>query len=161
MNTIKYPLLIVALLFSSVVFSQSNKEDIDIIQASYGKSKKDLINEYMKLTEPKAGAFWKLYDEYEVERKVLGREKIRLIEDYANNFKTLTDAKADEISRAAIENNLNMEKLYKKYYDKFSEILGGLAASKFMQLEVYLQTVVRNAIQEEIPFIHEMDEKKK
>ena len=113
MKSIKCHLLVAALLFTSVTFAQSNKEDVDIIQASYGKSKKELIKEYMKLTEPKAASFWTLYDEYEVERKALGREKIRLIEDYANNYKTLTDAKADEISRAAIENNLSMEKLYK------------------------------------------------
>jgi hypothetical protein len=160
MKIIKYPLLIVALLFASVAFSQSNKEDIDIIQASYGKSKKDLIKEYMKLTEPKATPFWTLYDEYEVERKALGREKIRLLEDYAKNLDSLSDAKADELMKAAIENNLNMEKLYKKYYSKFSEVVGGVMAAKFMQMEVYLQTVVRNAIQEEIPFIHEMDQKK-
>jgi hypothetical protein len=161
MKSFKFHLLIVAMLFSSVAFSQSNKEDVDIIQASYGKSKKDLINEYMKLTEPKADGFWKLYDEYEVERKALGREKIKLIEDYAANLKGLTDAKADELMRAAMENNMNMEKLYKKYYDKFSVLLGGVLAAKFMQMEVYLQTVVRNAVQEEIPFIHEMDETKK
>lgn len=161
MKSLKYHLLLAAMLFSSVTFSQSNKEDIDIIQASYGKSKKELINEYMKLTEPKAAAFWTLYDEYEVERKALGREKIRLIEDYANNYKSLTNEKADELMHAAIENNLSMEKLYKKYYDKFSETLGGVSAAKFMQMEVYLQTVVRYAIQEEIPFIHEMDESKK
>jgi hypothetical protein len=161
MKSIKTYLLLAAMLFTSAAFSQSNKEDVDIIQAAYGKSKKDLVNEYMKLTEPKAAAFWKLYDEYEVERKALGREKIRLIEDYANNLKGLTDAKADELMKAAIENNLNMEKLYKKYYDKFSVVLGGVMAAKFMQMEVYLQTVVRSAVQEEIPFIHEMDETKK
>jgi hypothetical protein len=158
---IKINLLLAALLFTSVSFAQSNKEDVDIIQASYGKSKKDLINLYMKVSEPKATPFWKLYDEYEVERKVLGREKIRLIEDYATNLKSLSDAKADELSRATIENNLSMEKLYKKYYDRFTEILGGVQATKFMQMEVYLQTVVRNAVQQEIPFIHEMDGTKK
>ena len=161
MKAIKYYFLLAALLFTSASFSQSNKEDVDIIQASYGKTKKDLINEWMKLSEPKAAPFWTLYDEYEVERKALGREKIRLIEDYAKNLKGLTDAKADELMTAAIENNLNMEKLYKKYYTKFSAVLGGVMAAKFMQMEVYLQTVVRNAVQEEIPFIHEMDETKK
>ena len=161
MKTIKHTLLIAALLFTSVAFSQSNKEDVDLLQAMYGKDKKELIKQYMQLTEPKASAFWKLYDEYEVERKKLGREKIRLIEDYANNYKSLTDAKADEISKGVIQNNLSTEKLYMKYYDKFSQAVGGVSAAKFMQMEVYLQTVVRNAIQEEIPFIHELDATKK
>src|SRR5689334_13453168 len=132
MKTIKHILLIAALLFSSVAFSQSNKEDVDLIQAQYGKNKKELIKKYMQLSETQASAFWKLYDEYEAERKALGRDKIKLIEDYANNYKTLTDAKADEITKAAIENNLSTEKLYKKYYDKFSQAVGGLNASKFM-----------------------------
>lgn len=161
MKTLKHTLLIASLLFSCAAFSQSNKEDIDLIQATYGKSKKELIKEYMQLGEAKAAAFWKVYDEFEAERKALGREKIRLIEDYANHYKSLTDAKADEISKAAIQNNISMEKMNAKYYDKFSQAVGGITASKFMQMEVYLQTTVRNIVQEEIPFIHEMDASQK
>ena len=160
MKTIKHLLLITVLLFTSVAFSQSNKEDVDLIQAAYGKSKKELIKEHMKLSEAQAGAFWTLYDQYEAERKTLGREKIKLIEDYANHYTTLTDMKADELAKAAIENNIKMEQLAKKYYDKFSKAVGGINAARFMQIEAYLQTTVRNIIQEEVPLVGEMEKEK-
>ncbi|HMT27735.1 MAG TPA: hypothetical protein PKD91_00505 [Bacteroidia bacterium] len=154
-------LFVVALAFSTCAFAQNTmKEDIDIIQSVYGKSKKELVGSYMKLAEPQATAFWKVYDEYEVERKELSKEKMRLIADYAKNYETLNDAKADELALATLKNNLNYEKLYSKYYGKVKKVVGALSAARFMQLETYLQTTIRSEIQEAIPFISDVDKSK-
>ena len=155
-------LLIAALAISSASFAQSGmKEDVEIIQSLYGKDKKDLIGAYMKLQEPQAAAFWKIYDEYETERKALGMKKMELIKDYANNYETLTDEKADELAKATLKNSAAYEKLYSKYYGKAKKALGALNAAKFMQLEMALQTEVRSEIQNAIPFIGEIDRAKK
>ena len=155
-------LFIAALAISSASFAQSGmKEDVEIIQSLYGKDKKDLIGAYMKLQEPQAAAFWKIYDAYETERKALGMKKMELIKDYANNYETLTDEKADELAKATLKNSASYEKLYSKYYGKAKKELGALNAAKFMQLEMALQTEVRSEIQNSIPFIGEIDRSKK
>ena len=155
-------LFIAALAISSTSFAQSGmKEDVEIIQSLYGKDKKDLIGAYMKLQEPQAAAFWKIYDAYETERKALGMKKMELIKDYANNYETLTDEKADELAKATLKNSAAYEKLYSKYYGKTKKELGALNAAKFMQLEMALQTEVRSEIQNSIPFIGEIDRSKK
>ena len=56
------------------------------------------MQEYMKFDDStKATAFWKLYDEYEAERKKLGQDFIAILQDYANNYENLDDKKADEL----------------------------------------------------------------
>ena len=114
----------------------------------------------MKLAEPKSAAFWKLYDEYEVERKSLGKKKIEIISNYAASYEKLTDEKSDELAKATLKNNMEYEKLFSKYYDKSKAILGATGALKFMQLEVYLQTSVRTEIQDAIPFVGEIERSK-
>ena len=49
---------IAAFLFLSLVsFGQSNKEDVDLIQAMYGKDKKELVNLYMVIPGNKKKGF--------------------------------------------------------------------------------------------------------
>ncbi len=155
-------LLIAAFGISSASFAQSGmKEDVEIIQSLYGKDKKDLVGAYMNLQEPQAAAFWKVYDEYEGERKALGQKRMELIKDYANNYETLTDETADGLAKAMLKNNAAYEKLASKYYDKSKKVVGALNAAKFMQLELALQTAVKSEIQTAIPFIGEIDRTKK
>lgn len=147
-----------AILVSATLFAQNTlKEDVDIIQGIYGKSKKELAVSFMNVPPASAEAFWKLYDEYEAERKALGHQKVVLINDYAKHFDALTEAKADELAKGTLENNMDYEKLYSKYYEKIKPVIGAIGAARFMQLEIYLQTIVRVHIQDEVPFIYDME----
>jgi hypothetical protein len=156
-------LMFAVLLFvSTFSFAQSGvKEDIAVIQSLYGKSKQELVSAYMDLKEPQASAFSKVYEAYESERKALGEKRMMLIADYANNFTTLTDEKADELAKATLKNNMEYEKLYMKYYTKSKAVLGAVNAAKFIQLENALHTAVRSETQDAIPFIGEIDRSKK
>lgn len=158
LNNMKKIVLGLLLICSTQLIAQSGmKDEIAIIQSVYGKSKKDLVGAYMSLAEPQAAAFWAVYDAYEEERKALSMKKMEIIADYANNYATLSDEKADELTKAALKNNVNLEKLYAKYYGKTKKLIGAINAAKFIQLEAYLQTSVRTEIQDAIPFIGEIE----
>jgi hypothetical protein len=158
----KKVLLFIGIVISLNTIAQSTmKEDVDIIQSVYGKSKKELVSGYMQLTGAQSDAFWKVYDAYEVERKVLGQKKIQLINAYAENYVNLTDEKADELAKATLKNSTDYDKLHITYYEKCKKAIGALGAAKFIQAEIYLQTTIRSAIQDEIPFIGEIDRTKK
>ncbi|WP_281299025.1 hypothetical protein [Flavobacterium limnophilum] len=149
-------LLLVAV--STGVFAQnSDKEDLEIIQGVYGKSKKELAQAYMAIPETQATAFWKIYDEFEVERKALGKAKVAVINDYAANFANLTDESADKIAKAGLKNNLDYQKLFSKYYDKYKKAAGAITATKIIQFENYMQTTVQAEIQDAIPFVGEIE----
>ncbi|WP_396184703.1 hypothetical protein [Flavobacterium sp.] len=153
-------LLLVAL--TTGVFAQStSKEDLDVIQGIYGKSKKELAVAYMAIPEAQGAGFWAIYDAFEVERKALGQAKVAVIEDYAANYANLTDASADKIAKAALKNNMDYQKLFGKYYDKYKKAVGAVTAAKIIQFENYMQTAVQSEIQDAIPFVGEMEALKK
>ncbi|MBF4465347.1 hypothetical protein [Flavobacterium sp. LC2016-12] len=157
----KLSLILVLAIASFSSYAQSSyKEDVELVQSIYGKSKSDLVRQYMNLSDTQAAAFTKVYDNYETERKGLGQTKLQLINNYAESYATLTDEKADELAKGTLKNNQDYEKLYSKTYGQMKKAIGAINAAKFIQLEVYLQTVIRNEIQESIPFIGELDKTK-
>lgn len=150
-------LLPLIILMPTVLLAQ-NDDEIAMIQSMYGMEKRKLVVQYMNLTDITAAAFWPVYDQYEEERKELGQKRIGLIKQYAENYLNLTDEKADELAKGVLANNVAFEKLHQKYYAKFKKATSPLKAAQFLQLETFLQNQIRSAIQEEIPFIGELEE---
>ena len=74
----KYILIISVLFFASFAQAQSNKEEIDLMQAAFGREKKAVVADFVKVSATQKDAFWKFYDEYETQRKELGRQRIDL-----------------------------------------------------------------------------------
>lgn len=146
-----------ALLVSTISFAQSNKEDIDFIQAMYGKEKKEIVAGFIKLEGAQKDAFWKLYDEYETQRKELGKKRVSLLERYAANYGTMDDASTDALMKEMNALGLKTDKLIDTYYGKIKKESGVKAAAQFVQIEIYLLSVVRATILESIPFIGELD----
>ena len=156
----KVSILAVVLMLSTGIFAQSNKEDVDLIQSIFGKEKKELVQIYMTIPEAQSAKFWALYDTYETARKKLGQERIKLIEQYANDYEKLDSKKASDLVTKKLAWTDKYTKFQQSYFTKFSAIIGGLQAAKFIQLEDYIENCIRLTIQEEIPFIGELDKSK-
>ncbi|HYK45135.1 MAG TPA: hypothetical protein VEV83_08205 [Parafilimonas sp.] len=138
--------------------AQLTTDDVNLIQSMYGKDKRDLMQEYLTFKDDaQATAFWKMYDSYEAERKKLGQDFIKILEDYATNYETLTDATADKLVTRMTANNIAFENLYSKTYKQMKPVVGALKASQFLQLEAYLRSVIKTAVLDEIPFIGQID----
>ena len=69
----------------------------------------------MQVAAKDSVAFWKLYDEYEDKRKALGKERIDIIQQYADNYDNLTDAKASQLAEATLANDAKYTQLYQTY----------------------------------------------
>lgn len=157
----KITLILIIILASFSSNAQSTlKEDVEVVQSIYGKNKSELIKQYMNLSNGQSASFTKVYESYETERKTLEKAKLELINDYSANYNTLTDAKADELAKSTLKNNLAYEKLYDKTYSQAKKAVGAINAAKFIQLEIYLQTIVRGQIYDSIPFIGELEKSK-
>jgi hypothetical protein len=157
MKRITFIITLVALSAGSSFAQRENLDDLTVVQTMYGIEKRKLVSDYMKVPEAQATDFWSLYDKYEAERKELGKARYLLIGQYADNYASLTEEKADEIAKGLLANSLKYEKLHEAYYSKFKKVTSAITAAKFMQLEVYLQSQIRNEVQETIPFIGEIE----
>jgi hypothetical protein len=147
----------VALAF--LVFSQSNKEEVDLEQAMFGKDKKAMAAEFIQLEGAQKDAFWLTYDEYESKRKALGKKRIDLLNKYVDSYATLDDAATDNIIREMMSLQAQTDKLIATYYGKVKKGSGVKAAAQFYQFENYILAAIRSAIMENIPLIGEFDRK--
>lgn len=143
-------------IFMSLNVSAQNDET-QIIQGMYGMQKRDIVSKSITLTAEEAPKFWAVYDGYETERKKLGSERLQIIADYASTYQTLTAEQADNLSNRVFASDMAYDKLHKTYYAKLKKEVGALKAASFFQLEGYLQSAVRFTIQDNIPFIAELE----
>ena len=153
----KKMLILLSICLSTAVFAQSNKEDVDFIQSIYGKEKKTIVADFIKLEGAQKDAFWKLYDQYENERKALGKKRIALLEKYATGYGTMDDAAISQNIKETAALGMQTDKLIQTYHKKIEKAAGAKAAAQFFQIEVYLLSAIRAAILESIPFIGELD----
>jgi hypothetical protein len=153
----KYFLIIAALFMASFANGQSNKEEVDLMQAAFGMDKKDAVAEFVKPPETQKVAFWKLYDEYETQRKELGKQRIELLKQYADQYKTMTNEQADSWTTKVLDLQKKTDNLISTYYGKVRTATDGIVALQFYQMENYILAVIRAELLDNIPFV----EKKK
>jgi hypothetical protein len=139
-----------------VSFAQSAAEDVDLVQAMYGKEKKTIMVDFIVLEGPAKDAFWKLYDEYESKRKELGKRRVALLENYVNNFQTLDDVTTAKIINETAALGAKTDRLVHTYYKKMEKDAGVKAAAQFYELELYFLSAIRLAVFENLPFIKEL-----
>jgi hypothetical protein len=149
----KYVLLIAALFLASFAYTQSYKEEIDLMQAAFGMDKKTVVADFVKPSAIQKDAFWKLYDEYETQRKELGKQRIELLTQYAQQYQTMTSEQADAWTKKVIDLQKKTDALIVTYYGKVKGISDGLVATQFYQIENYILTAIRAQILEQVPFL--------
>lgn len=149
----KFLLITAALYLSTFAYSQSDKEEIDLMQSLFGMEKKAVVADFVQPSEAQKEVFWALYDEYETERKELGKQKIELLKQYAAEYMTMTSEQADAWTTKVIELQKKSDALIVNYYGKIKKATDGLVATQFYQIENYILTYIRIQILQEVPFV--------
>lgn len=137
------------------VYGQDYKSEIEFFQSAYGLEKKAIVENFITLSGESATAFWTAYNEYETERQSLGKERLTVITDYAEQYESLTNEQADALMLKALSLRASNEKLLKKYYKKVKKVTDAKTATQFIQLEMYLAATIQLGLLEAIPFVGE------
>ena len=143
--------LITFLLSLAHVFAQDADSYLEVLKSEIKTDKKAIITETMGFTEKESQAFWPIYNEFEYELDKLANKRIANIKDFAANYDSLSDKKADELlmnSFSYLEDRLSLNK---KYYKKFAEALTPTVAAKYMQLENQIQLILDLSIAANLP----------
>jgi len=147
--------LILATVFCISANAQSNKEETEFLQSILGMEKKAVVAEFLKIES--SNPFWAIYDEYETKRKEIGKERLKVLSEYVENYDNLSEAKYDEVIASMISLRKSNDNLIDSYYKKIKKASGSKIAAQFFQLENYFLSEIRSAIMEEIPYIGEFD----
>ncbi len=149
-------LAIIIMVFTMGAYAQT-AEEVDLVQAAFGIEKKEIVMNFVKPSEEQKAAFMEVYNDYETERKELGKVRIELLKQYADQWENMTNEQADEWIKKVMALGLKRDKLIKKYYNKVKSVTNAKVATQFYQIEAYILTTIRYSILEAIPFV---DEKK-
>jgi hypothetical protein len=147
----KLTFLFIAIFAYAFVNAQSNKEEIELVQSVYGMEKKAIVQEFVQVDPAQKDAFWSLYDEYETKRKELGKERVALLEQYANAYDKLNNEQADEITKKLISLSAKTDDLIVSYVKKIKKVTNPIVALQFYQVEGYILSGIRVSILEELP----------
>lgn len=136
------------------LYAQSAKEEIEIFQNVFGLEKKAAVADLMNFGSSEA-EFWRVYDEYEIKRKDLGKQRMAILVAYAQNYNSMDDGKIKVFFDAVNKFRKSETKLQNKYFKKMSKIIGVSKAAQFWQFENYVSTMIQATLLTEVPFIGE------
>jgi hypothetical protein len=126
---------------------------IELVRRDLRQDKREIIGEALTLNPSEAEAFWPVYARYEAELNRLGDEKLALINDYADNYKTMTEAKAGELTSKAIDLDILRTSLLQQYLPQFQKVLTNRRAAQFYQIEMPLLKIVDLQIAAQLPMM--------
>jgi hypothetical protein len=127
--------------------------DIALLRHDLQSAKMDIITKTMQFTDAEAAAFWPLYREYANEQQEIGDTRYRLIKDYAANYDQMTDAKAGELTRKALDVERSKYELASKYLPRFEKVLTPKRAAKFFQVDRRLGLMIDLELSSAIPLL--------
>ena len=136
--------------FSLTLFAQSNQDEIELMQTLYGMEKRDIVAEFIELSEVQEQEFWALYNEYENERKELGRKKFQLLQSYVDDYGQVKAEDADNFMKQAIPLRIKSDKLTDNYYKKIKTKTDPIVAMQFYQIGNYLADAIKMELLEDI-----------
>jgi len=149
--------MFVAMMFGQTLKAQSNKEEVDFYQALFGMEKKAIVAGFLKVNSDHV--FWIMYDEYETKRKELGKDRLKALTVYVENFDKMDDVKYDETIAKMISLRDSNDELLDEYYKKIKKDAGPKVAAQFFQLESYFMSQIRATVMEGIPYIGQFEKK--
>jgi hypothetical protein len=164
--------VVLCLLFASGMFAQSQKsqtpatssamndtqqknlqEYVELLRSDVRQQKAKIMGAVMALNIDESAKFWPIYSEYDAELTKLNNQRLANIQEYAQNYDNMTDAKADELVQNAMEYRKQRAELLAKYYGRVKEALGSVQAARFLQIEDQLLTVIDLQIASSLPVV--------
>ena len=141
------------LLMISPVFAQTLDDYLEVARDVLNAEKKAVVAEAMTLSDSESGPFWEMYNEYNAELYKVHTKRVNIIKDFAANYESMSDAKADELWTNSMAYQAELLKLNKAYYKKFKKIVPAGKAALYFQLENKIATLINAELALEIPLV--------
>jgi len=138
--------------FALTAFAQQTSQGtMDSVRDSLKAQKRAFVAVNMQLTDAEDAKFWPVYDSYQKDLGKINEKIAAMIVDYAKNYETLTDGKANQLLRTNLALDRDLLKLRESYLAKFSAVLPQKKVARYYQLENKIQAVIRFDLADRIP----------
>jgi hypothetical protein len=130
---------------------------IRLLRTDLKAKREQIVKEVMQLNDQQSAAFWPIYRNYDAEQTKLSNEKLAIIQDYAQNFLTMTDPKADQLAQRVMTLDEQRLAVRKKYYELLKKALPTVIVVRFFQVENQLQLILDLQIASNLPIIEQAE----
>jgi Spy/CpxP family protein refolding chaperone len=127
--------------------------DIQLMRSDVQADKNEIILATMQFTDAESKVFWPIYRDYARDQHVIADDRIQLIKDYAKDYDSLDDAKANDLFQRMTNIEDKTSKLRGDYWPKFMKALGAKRAAKFYQVDNRLSLIINVQLTSAIPLI--------
>ena len=131
------------------------KQDLDLLRKDLRAKRRELTATNLKLTEAEGERFWPVYDQYIKELIAINDKKFALIQDYAENFRTMTNDQALLFIRQWLDVDIASTQLRQKYVPLVAKVLDGREAATFFQLDRRIAMMIELQVASQIPLAHQ------
>jgi hypothetical protein len=127
--------------------------DIQLMRSDVQAGKNDIILATMQFTDAESKTFWPVYRDYARDQHLIADDRIQLIKDYAKDYDSMDDAKANDMFQRMNTIEDKTLKLWGDYWPKFLKALGAKRAAKFYQVDNRISLIINVQLTSAIPLI--------
>jgi hypothetical protein len=131
----------------------SQEEAISQFRNDLMADRADVMAKGLKMTADEAAKFWPLFEGFQKEQSAIVETQVKALKDYADQFKTLSDADALSYVNSLLELDQKMHDLRVKWLKKFQTAVPPRTAAGAIQLDRRLSHVTQVQLASQIPLI--------
>ncbi|MFH0997327.1 MAG: hypothetical protein V1844_17800 [Pseudomonadota bacterium] len=133
--------------------TDKSSSNMEILREKIKADKKLVVAANLDLTDAEAKAFWPIYQEYQTKLVKINERIAKLIVEYAENYKSMTN----DIAKKLMKESMAVEKerliLKESLMPKFQKALPAIKAARYYQIENKIQAVVQYGLADSIPLV--------
>jgi Spy/CpxP family protein refolding chaperone len=107
----------------------------------------------LSLSDAESQKFWPIYREYRNEVATLNDKMVALLKDFADNYDSMSNAKAKAITDGYLQNEKQRVELKAKYVAKYAKVLSAVQTARVLQIENKLDALVQVGLAKSIPLV--------
>ena len=127
--------------------------DIEMLRADLRSQRKQITAENMSLTADEATKFWPIFDQYRHEAIKPNDERWALIKDYAANYKTMTEAQAQDYITRSTAVDQQLLALRMKYVPAFEKVISSRKTALWYQIDRRIDLLINLQLSTQIPMV--------
>jgi hypothetical protein len=128
-------------------------DNMDLVKEKIRTDKKLFIATNMSLTESEANAFWPVYEVYQADLAKLRDREIKLIEEFAAKYETMSDDAAKKLLDDSLSIDSDHQKLRQSNLSKIRGVLPDKKVARYYQLESKIDAVLEYEMAKRIPLV--------
>ena len=154
----KISLLFITMVLGFTVYAQDFNNYLEVSREVLKTEKKALIAEVMQFSSEESQVFWPLYNEYEQKKYEVNTRYFNLIQQFAENYESMSDEVARDIINKFLGIEMELAKLKSTYAKKFQKILTPQKTIRYIQAENKIKALIDAELALQIPFLEEIED---